>query len=614
MTARSTFRPPLSALVLRKPLLVALVLLVAPRAGVQAQGYERVFADDFTDNAFMWPTQDDAQVRLRVADGFYHLEHHGPGVWATWAEAPFDPASDYAVSLQIQKTRGADEAGYGLLWNMDETGSSYLYFVVTGSGAWMAGGTGEGGYVELHPWEASEHVLTDGSPNVLMLQRRQGAFGFYVNGQLVGTAMAPPSLGQQIGMLVSDSIDVRADWIEVARPIEGGGTAVERALAAAEAGDAGAQMALALAFMQGQGVPQDAERAVYWVRRAAEQGLAEAQNTLGVWSLNGTGVPQDVSEAARLFRLAADQGHTQAQFWVGMMYATGNGVPADRAAAIRWLERAAEAGMDHAQYQLSALYTPHVPYSTYDAMAAEWDLLNSFMGDASADSTAQRDRVGFEWCRRAAEQGLVEAQNMLGVRYSDGLGVRRDSLEALRWYRLAADQGDAWGQYNVGEEHFRAGSAIVQESSGPDWKPESGQSFEDYLNARTEEARSGDHIAEHMADDRERRARAEPYFAESLRWFRLAAEQGVALAQYKLGAAYGGGSGVPKDVNESTRWFQRAAEQGLVEAQVQLALRYELGTGVAQNRAEAIRLYRLAAAQGNALAKSFLDQLEERGD
>jgi len=43
------------------------------------------------------------------------------------------------------------------------------------------------------------------------------------------------------------------------------------------------------------------------------------------------------------------------------------------------------------------------------------------------------------WYRLAAEQGLAIAQTNLGIGYANGLGVPEDDAEAVRWYRLAAE-------------------------------------------------------------------------------------------------------------------------------------------------------------------------------
>jgi hypothetical protein len=54
------------------------------------------------------------------------------------------------------------------------------------------------------------------------------------------------------------------------------------------------------------------------------------------------------------------------------------------------------------------------------------------------------------WYRLAADQGHARAQCNLGIMYATGRGVPQDDAEAVRWYRLAADQGHADAQYNLG--------------------------------------------------------------------------------------------------------------------------------------------------------------------
>ncbi len=44
--------------------------------------------------------------------------------------------------------------------------------------------------------------------------------------------------------------------------------------------------------------------------------------------------------------------------------------------------------------------------------------------------------------RKAADSGDADAQYKLGVRYEKGEGVSADPVEAAKWYKLAADQGN----------------------------------------------------------------------------------------------------------------------------------------------------------------------------
>jgi TPR repeat protein len=50
----------------------------------------------------------------------------------------------------------------------------------------------------------------------------------------------------------------------------------------------------------------------------------------------------------------------------------------------------------------------------------------------------------------AADQGFAVAQYNLGVCYYQGTGVEKDEVEGVKWYRKAADQGFAGAQHNLG--------------------------------------------------------------------------------------------------------------------------------------------------------------------
>lgn len=85
---------------------------------------------------------------------------------------------------------------------------------------------------------------------------------------------------------------------------------------------------------------------------------------------------------------------------------------------------------------------------------------------------------------------------------------------------------------------------------------------------------------------------------EVVEWFRLAAEQDHAGAQFCLGFMYRHGKGVPQDDTEAARWYRRGAEQGDVRAQVILGDMYDAGRGVAQDDRQAFGWYRRASEQG----------------
>jgi TPR repeat protein len=54
-------------------------------------------------------------------------------------------------------------------------------------------------------------------------------------------------------------------------------------------------------------------------------------------------------------------------------------------------------------------------------------------------------------------------------------------------------------------------------------------------------------------------------FAEAVRWYRKAAEQGNAFAQYYLGFRYYNGQGVPRDYVQAYKWMSLAATRAAAE-------------------------------------------------
>lgn len=127
------------------------------------------------------------------------------------------------------------------------------------------------------------------------------------------------------------------------------------------------------------------------------------------------------------------------------------------------------------------------------------------------------DVEAVRWWRLAADQGNASARSLLGLMYQSGRGVPQNHAEAVRWYRLAADQGDASAQHSLGAMYDK-GRGVPQNH------------------------------------------------AEAVRWYRLAAEHGDATAQSFLGLMYDIGSGVPQDYVVAHMWFNLAAAQGYENA------------------------------------------------
>ena len=77
----------------------------------------------------------------------------------------------------------------------------------------------------------------------------------------------------------------------------------------------------------------------------------------------------------------------------------------------------------------------------------------------------QSDKEALVWYRKAADQGLAEAQFLLGYMYEEGQGVPKYTARTLSWYRKAAAQGHkkARGFSAI----YEAGTRRVRQLRGP---------------------------------------------------------------------------------------------------------------------------------------------------
>jgi hypothetical protein len=66
------------------------------------------------------------------------------------------------------------------------------------------------------------------------------------------------------------------------------------------------------------------------------------------------------------------------------------------------------------------------------------------------------------WFRKAAEGGNTNAMYNLGISYANGRGVPKDEREAVSWFRKGAEGGDANTMYNLGL-HYYLGRGVPQD-------------------------------------------------------------------------------------------------------------------------------------------------------
>jgi hypothetical protein len=185
----------------------------------------------------------------------------------------------------------------------------------------------------------------------------------------------------------------------------------------------------------------------------------------------------------------------------------------------------------------------------------------------------------------------------LGDAYAYGFGVPDDSEEAVKWYRKAADMGDAYAMYRLGIAYDCGNGFPEDREAALQWFRKSAALGETAAMVSIAQCYSGG-IA--VAKDA----------TVAVEWYRKAADRRCLLAMYFLGCCYLNGSGVPKDEPGGVKWLLEAAAAGFTPAMRTLGDCCKNGRGVPVDKGQAAKWYRKAAALGDGLSEDHLKELD----
>lgn len=155
-----------------------------------------------------------------------------------------------------------------------------------------------------------------------------------------------------------------------------------------------------------------------------------------------------------------------------------------------------------------------------------------------------------QWIQALAEQGVAEAQVLLGQAYLDGHGLAPDPKQARIWFRKAAEAGDLMGMNMLGRAYDQGWGGLV------------------------------DHAC-------------------AAYWFRMAANQGLDWGMYNYANLLLHGQGVEKDEASAFDWYQQAASLGHAKSLGVVGRFFEEGWLGTQNKEQAFEFYRRSAEAGD---------------
>jgi hypothetical protein len=227
-----------------------------------------------------------------------------------------------------------------------------------------------------------------------------------------------------------------ASFVGLVRPLSAGVSphevkAFNELKASAESGSLVAQFKVGLAYFNGDGVAEDVLEGAKWYRRAAEKGNADAQWNLALAYYGESGLEESDKRLRNSLDIGIYEGARQAAKW--------------------WL-MAAEQGHAQSQYRLAFLY--------YIELRNSPDYKDHPL--FSADERPKYFSLASKFALKAAAQGHVKAQNLMGLIYDDGMafGARKPE-DAFVWYSVAASAGDGYSKSKADKLELMLDTAAI---------------------------------------------------------------------------------------------------------------------------------------------------------
>jgi enhanced entry protein EnhC len=331
-------------------------------------------------------------------------------------------------------------------------------------------------------------------------------------------------------------------------------------------GDEKAALLLGMLYDRGIGASADPAKAVYWYQKAGSNPVS--QFILGTYTTEGKGVAQDKERGAELLEQAAKANFSYADFNLAVLQHEAN------RDFLPQLTEAYNLGNSHAGIVLADYY----------------------LAESDKHSDPEKMKQAKDIYAGLADKGDQNAQLKLGFMLDKGLGVTAEPLAAERWYIASAEQGNALGQYLLGQFYQ------VGQLGSPDYN----LAKKWYERAATKMPMASvalGFISETVDDN----------YAQALKDYEAAANQGDSLGIYDLALMYQYGKAIPVDAQKAKMLFTEAADKGISEAMNQLGRMNFYGQAHEHNDQVALSWFKKAAALGNGNALYSLGLMSETG-
>ena len=305
----------------------------------------------------------------------------------------------------------------------------------------------------------------------------------------------------------------------------------------AEQGDAQTQIALGFAYLEGDIVPVNPEKTLFWWTQAAQIGDHDAQTLTGLAYLLGIGSPHDPEKTVAWWQKSANQNDVNALFGLSSLAIAGLGMPQNYQLAENLLIKAARQKHLHAQRMLGLYYYHGLFFPKNQSQAVFW-------------------------LKEAVKQNDKSSEKLLQTALS-GINIPETYVEQLAKTRLSAIhslKSTDW-RYSLGNLYYYGDILQKNIKKAEFWWLKSAEKNHD--NAQLMLGLL------YLSEQKTPKS-----YEKSAYWLQKSSNNGNLEARAILGSLYFSGVGVEKNIKKGTALLTSAAEKGSVPAAVILGTFY----------------------------------------
>lgn len=178
-----------------------------------------LWEDDFSQKR--WEVYEDKDHHKGYVEEQYFILVEGEeyDFWTTAGET----FADFILEIETQQRGGPDDNDYGVILRYQDDGNFY-YFKISGDGYYTFGKLIDNELFDIIRWQESEAIHLGSSRNNLRVEVVDENFSFYINDELVDTAIdsdfAQGDVGVVAGTYQTSGVDIAFDDLKVWAVVE----------------------------------------------------------------------------------------------------------------------------------------------------------------------------------------------------------------------------------------------------------------------------------------------------------------------------------------------------------------------------------------------------------